>query len=609
MIESDEALRATHHKPSVCGPTEPEKPGPADTDRTKRNLSRRELVARGALLTGLLAKGGCMPPPEDGTLRSPRSLDPEPKDEAANPLRIPPARNPFNGSVTPLASASAAPLAAPAMPGNSFTSIPPLPTDPAELQGANGAASVPQLSDSVVPRPSPQGAALRLRKLVERITFGPTAAELGLAESLGYEGYLEYQLNPGAIDDSPVDQRLKDFPTLTWTQRQILEAVRRGDRAPIHEFLFSTILRAIYSRRQLHERMVEFWSDHLNIYFWKSGVPERKPVDDRDVIRAHTLGRFPQLLLASAASPAMLIYLDNAFSYAGHPNQNYAREVLELHALGLGNFTQADVEEVARCFTGWTIDFNSESATYGDFIFEPGRHDDGDKTVLGIPIPAGGGVRDGQIVIDILTLNERVAPITARFLAAKLANRFWGYRPPTELVDSAVQAYLDQDGDIRAMLRAILAERWMELAPPKFRRPFHLAVSVLRAAAAEVRNYDVLSHVIDTMGQHPFYWPPPNGYPDTLEYWSQSLLPRWDFGNWLFAGQQNLIDLDLRPFFSLQLTSQQFVDAIDHRLFFGMMSDADRSALFEFLQSNLGGEYRRREALGLAVGLMSYQTF
>ena len=185
----------------------------------------------------------------------------------------------------------------------------------------------------------------------------------------------------------------------------------------------SAILRAVYSRRQLQERMVEFWSDHFNIYAFKGQGPQFKVVDDHETIRAHALGKFRDLLGASARSAAMLGYLDNTSNRKGVPNENYARELMELHTLGVhGGYTQRDVKEVARCLTGWTTEKHWHR---GRFLFDPDAHDNGAKQVLGLTIAPGGGVTDGERVLDMLAGH----PSTARHLARKLCVHFLGDAP------------------------------------------------------------------------------------------------------------------------------------------------------------------------------------
>lgn len=444
-----------------------------------------------------------------------------------------------------------------------------------------------------------------LRRLVDRTTFGFSWTELDDAYTNGYDAFLERQLDYESIDDAELEDRLAtEFETLNESpRRHVLRAVS-GDLTMTFELLFATILRQATSRRQLYERMVEFWSDHLNIYLFKDGSEMFKPIDDRDVIRPHAMGRFSDLLKASAKSPAMLTYLDGAFSFAWSPNQNYARELMELHTIGPDGFSQTDMEQVARCFTGWTIDYDINSRTLGEFRFESYWHDYGTKNVLGQKIPNGGGVTDGERVIDILCHAPEVAPLTARFLARKLAVRFWGEDPPEGLVEETAQAYLDTGGEIRAMLRVVLSQRWMACSRPRLKRPYHLALSVLRAMPSDIQGYWSLIYLLDVMGQIPFLWAPPNGYPDAGAFWSGHILPRWRYGYSLIH-EQNEVQIDYTPFF--RNDPEEVVDTIDVYLFGGTLGRAERAELLEYLGEPPLVTIRILETIGLAIAGPAFQ--
>jgi uncharacterized protein (DUF1800 family) len=355
------------------------------------------------------------------------------------------------------------------------------------------------------------------------------------------------------------------------------------------ELQMSRILRAVYSERQLQEVMVDFWTNHFNVFAGKGADRWLLTSYDRDTIRPHTLGKFYDLLLADAQSPAMLFYLDNFQSVSpdaqpprqgrgadrlqqlmrerpitmvNNPqqqrpqqqqqrrgiNENYARELMELHTLGVdGGYTQKDVQEVARCFTGWTIIaprgagaaaqavLNGPAGEMlrtraGTFVFRPGVHDNGEKIVLGHKIPAGGGVKDGLLVLDILAHH----PSTARFIATKLARHFVSDEPPAALVDRVAQTYLKSDGDIREMLRTIFSSP--EFNSPaayraKVKRPFELAVSAVRTLGADTNGGPQFHQWIARMGQPLYGFQTPNGYADTAENWvnTGALLERMNF--------------------------------------------------------------------------------
>jgi hypothetical protein len=224
---------------------------------------------------------------------------------------------------------------------------------------------------------------------LSRMTFGPRFSERQLVSEISLAGWIEEQLAYETIDDGPLDWRIRPFDLLDFDSGTLADM---GDKlfddidpaAVVEPFKQATLLRQVYSRRQLYEIMVEFWTDHFNISVEKGDCWFLKVVDDREVIRKHALGNFRELLHASAKSPAMLMYLDNQVNIKDAPNENYAREVMELHTLSVnGGYTQNDVMELARCLTGWTI---KESFTRGEFEFNEDTHDAGSKTVLGVAI-------------------------------------------------------------------------------------------------------------------------------------------------------------------------------------------------------------------------------
>ncbi|NIA13846.1 MAG: DUF1800 family protein [Nitrospiraceae bacterium] len=446
-----------------------------------------------------------------------------------------------------------------------------------------------------------------LRRLVSRTTFGINAREAELALSLGYDGYLEYHLAHESIDDTDLDAQLAALRTLDDSPYDRVRAIQRDDDTPIREFFLATVLRAAYTRRQLYERMVEFWSDHFNIFFRSEAQEVLKPVDDLEVIRPHALGQFPELLRASAHSPAMLLYLDNTSNRAEAPNQNYARELMELHTLGVDNYTQRDIEEVSRAFTGWSAEPDRDSVSLGRFRFWPQLHDYEAKHVLGHDLLAGQGIEDGEDVLDLLCLDSEIAPITAHFLAHKIAVRFWGEEPPPALVGEIADAYLNTQGDIRAMVRAALSEDWLMQAPAKIKRPSHFTISALRVRPSLVHEIDTLGFLLHQMGHVPFHWPTPDGYPDENNYWGENLMPRWTYGTWLVA-QRGEISIDFAKFIEAP-TDADFLDLVAAYYFAGATPLAHRDALASFLAAFPNNPQRRREALALAIGSADFQWF
>jgi uncharacterized protein (DUF1800 family) len=367
------------------------------------------------------------------------------------------------------------------------------------------------------PGPWPDGGDPAWRAL-SRLTFGPRADERERAAEIGLDAWIEEQLAPERIADVEATLRVRRFDTLAMDTSMIFGV--REDTA-IRELQQAALLRAIYSRRQLYEVMVDFWSDHFSISALKGDCAWLKSIDDREVVRPHALGNFGDLLWASMRSPAMLIYLDNQENHAGNPNENYARELLELHTLGVtGGYTQRDVQEVARCLTGWTVD---DRLFRGRFRFVPDRHDDGAKTVLGQAIPAGEGERDAERVFELLMAH----PATPRFVARKLARRLVADEPPETLVAAAAATFARTRGDITSVLRTILHSAEFAAAPPKLKRPLHYVAGALRQLDAETDGGPALLDSLAAMGQPLFQWPTPDGFPDHTVAWSGALLARW----------------------------------------------------------------------------------
>ena len=360
---------------------------------------------------------------------------------------------------------------------------------------------------------------------LNRLTFGPRVEERARFAEIGLQAYIEEQLAFEAINDFDCELLLHPFKTLKMAANE-LEGISNQlfenyDREKVPtELRQATLLRQLYSKRQLYEVMVEFWSDHFNIFVEKGNCFYLKTVDDREVIRKNALGSFRDLVWASAHSPAMLVYLDNQANDKSHPNENYARELMELHTLGVdGGYTQQDVMELARCLTGWAV---KEHFWLGDFVFKEDLHDTGVKNVLGSAIqPAG--VKEAEQVIERLVKH----PSAARFIASKLTRRFIADEPPQEIVEKATQSFLNTDGDIKSVLRVILLDG-LPLAQPKYRRPANFVLSALRMLNVETDGAAIQDHLL-RMGQSYFNWPTPDGYPDYSEAWQGNLMPRWQF--------------------------------------------------------------------------------
>jgi uncharacterized protein (DUF1800 family) len=323
--------------------------------------------------------------------------------------------------------------------------------------------------------------------------------------------------------------------------RRRLEMAAGPQQLVARDLLEGKILRAVYSDRQLEAVLTDFWYNHFNVYLDKGADRYLVTAYERDVIRPHVLGKFKDLLEATAKSPAMLFYLDNWQSVgpdapmAGRGqkkgarglNENYGRELMELHTLGVdGGYTQKDVTEVARCFTGWTIQNPQRGGT---FQFNPRMHDNGEKTVLGMTIPAG-GMSDGEKVLDIVAHH----PSTARFISKKLAMRFVADNPPDALVDRMAETFRKTDGDLRAVMKAMLESKefFSEGAyRSKMKSPLELVASAVRAVNGDVHFAFPLANQVAQLGQPLYRKQEPTGYSNSSMEWMNSggLIGRMNF--------------------------------------------------------------------------------
>lgn len=384
--------------------------------------------------------------------------------------------------------------------------------------------------------------------LLSRASFGPWPGDLARVRELGQAAWLEEQLEPARIHDGLCDFRAERFESISFSAGNAYEF-----RKPVmrEELTRHTFLRAVYSRRQLFEVMVEFWSDHLNIDLNKGDCIYLKTSDDRDVIRKHALGNFRDLIRASATSPAMLVYLDgkaNKVRRGGkdQPNENYARELLELHTLGVDwGYTQTDVFEAARCLSGWTFDRKRFFAMNpSDAFFRPDWHDNGPKRILDHDIAAGGGEKDLDALIEIVANH----PSTAKFIVTKLCHRFVSDEPSTALVDQLAAVFMQSDGDIKTILRALFtAEEFLSSRGTLLKRPFKFMVSAMRALAADTYAAKGAVEPLDQMGQSLFQYPTPDGYPDEEAPWLGTLMWRWNYAIALASGEAPGVRVNLYP--------------------------------------------------------------
>lgn len=481
--------------------------------------------------------------------------------------------------------------------------------------------------------------------LLSRFTYGAKNGDVDEVVKMGLGKWFEQQLN-GSLKDEQLNELLSRFEDINLSNAEVedkyprsakvlrmaisdgsihKDSVNKGDRKEYRkqlldymqanglkpqqelyrQFINQKILRAAYTNNQLHELLTDFWFNHFNVSLTKNQCASFVPAFERDVIRPNVTGKFSNLLLSTAKSPAMLVYLDN-FSSSGTPvntddrkademgmqgmsfqrrqknkklrqldsgmlnkvkklqankkkgglNENYAREVMELHTLGVdGGYTQNDVTQAARVLTGWTLAPMGDDGGYGagmkkivekigadhlqkhgfvregDFLFVPTRHDNGEKTVLGKRFPAGGGYQEG---VELLTMLAH-HPSTAKFISEKLAARFVNDNPSPKLVAAMAKTFSKTEGDIRQVMITMVSspEFWSKAAlREKTKSPFELAISAVRGLDAEITQPYQLFTWINKMGQKMYYYQAPTGFPDRGQYWinTGSLLNRMNFG-------------------------------------------------------------------------------
>ncbi len=448
--------------------------------------------------------------------------------------------------------------------------------------------------------------------VLARTAYGPDAWTQERVATLGVDAYLEEQLHPEPIPDDVLTTRLADYGSL---QRDFVDLVADYANAPgvpLRELMRARLLRSAYSHRQLEQVLVDFWLDHFNV-FAGGGRTLSMAVGpyERDAIRPHVLGRFEDLLQAVAHSAAMLYYLDNfvsvrmGFSQSGVRqglNENYARELLELHTVGLeAGYTQRDVIDVARAFTGWMAYAPPEGARDG-FFYYAAAHDPDAKQVMGLALPAGRGIEDGLEVVAYLAAH----PSTARRMCTALVVRFVSESAPSRLVDECAQVFRASGGDLEDVMHTILFSR--EFRDPihrdtKVKRPLVFVASLLRATGAEPGD-DTLDRLLDDLtrlGEAPYFAHPPSGYPDVSSHWTGggALLAR--FG---LVARITDADESLRVDWGVTSGSAaEIVDALADHLLGAAPADATRSAIIARVEElgAVSDSLRVREAAALLL--------
>src|SRR5437016_5588769 len=519
---------------------------------------------------------------------------------------------------------------------------------------------------------TPQDSALHA---MNRLAYGPRPGDVPRVAAEGVIRWIDRQLSPDGIDDDRLAQRERRFDILrydrgdlaamytaaqrerrerklaagadTMADKDAASPIAQRGRRLASEFADLAVVRAALSERQLYEVMVDFWANHFNVYFAKGADRFLTPDYIEHTIRPHAMGRFEDLLIATAQSPAMLVYLDNWESVApgatppramrlqARPlfgrrpalfppprdrvpmdslrprapkgiNENYARELLELHTLGVdGGYDQHDVIEVARIFTGWSIRRPQQG---GDFEFHDWAHDTGDKQVLGLEFERGQGMDEGIRLLKLLANH----PATMHHLSRQLCQRFVNDDPPDGCVDDAVAAWQRTHGDIREVLRAIFhgPDFWAAAnVRAKVKTPLEFVVSAARAVAADPDTTPRLAQVVARLGEPLYLHVAPDGYPEREDAWvnSGSLLDRMNAAVALAAGRLPGAAVALDSVAPDTVDVQHLIAAIDDGILGGTMSQNTKRVISEQLSDVKDPVQARALAIGLAIGGPEFQ--
>ncbi len=420
---------------------------------------------------------------------------------------------------------------------------------------------------------------------LNRLGFGPRPGDVEAILDRGIESYIDGQLDPKPDADlearlAPLNSTLK----LTTTQVLVAYANSGNQTASIQAYLDNLynakLIRSVHSKNQLEEALADFWFNHFNVNINDNFVRYSIQSYERDAIRPNAMGKFETLLRATAEHPAMLYYLDNYLSQAGRTvngvlinglNENYGREILELHTVGVdAGYTQTDVYEAARAFTGWGID---NLARGGNFLYTAARHDTGSKSVFGLQLAAGGGKDDGDRVIKYLATHPR----TARFISTKLARRFAADDPPASLVDRMTETWIASEGDIKEVMKAMIgsSEFWAEAFSTKGKpkTPFQYVASSIRAIGGEVASAtrSVVGY-LSQMGEPLYQCIPPTGYTDRGLEWlnPSSQVYRMNFALDLAQGLINGVTVNVRNYaVGADMTNPQSVAKAANHVVYG----------------------------------------
>lgn len=463
-------------------------------------------------------------------------------------------------------------------------------------EAATSAASTPVMARASIATHDP------VLHLARRATYGPTPSLLASMRKQGRTKWLEDQLNPGRIDDSYCNKLIAQrFPRLKWS---ISQAYNNSDVSwdLMSDLGKAHLARAVWSKRQLFELMVDFWSNHLNVTNFADNVGINRHDYDRNVIRKHALGRFDEMLQASALHPAMLYYLNNAESTKDNPNENYGRELLELHTVGVdAGYSENDMRNSVMIMTGFTVNWET-----GLFTYEPWIHYRGKVKVLGFH--DDNKAENGKAMALRYLRYLAHHPQTAQHIARKLCLRFVSDDPPQSLVNALARTYLAHNTEIKPVLRKLFTSSvFAKSVGKKTRRPFEDLAATLRILSYRpdktgTDGIQGLYWMCSDLGHAPLTWAMPNGYPDDAASWQSAgnTLERWNDHMSLAAHwwPSSLVQPPLRQLLPKQLpkTYGKFVDSLSQRLVFRTLADDHRKAVLTFLDKKATDQLTKDDA-------------
>jgi uncharacterized protein (DUF1800 family) len=436
------------------------------------------------------------------------------------------------------------------------------------------------------------------KRLLRRISYGPTQSDLNEIESLGYDAYLDRQINYSSIDDSACESLIQTaVPNASMTLNQINQLSQGNSYIGSEAAVAAMIIRSVKSKRQLYQRMVEFYQDHFHVM---SGTHFGVWLHyQREVIWANAMGSFKDILKASANHGLMMLYLDNRLSTANNLNVNYAREIMELHTLGVnGGYTEEDIYQLADILTGWAVEQDNTNLNYGEFRYNDSVHAQGTRTVMGQTF-AQQGKAQGDAVIDWLASH----PSTIKFMADKLCMWFLG-RPASPQILVQISAVWGTDGNIPAVLRVILDSANIAQIQPIFKRPFHLIVGALRQSESNLTSAYWVREYLKESGHSIGSWVQPDGFPNGFSYWSGGMVKRFKLMTHFAKGRmQNAPTIDVSGMDAM--SDGERMAFINNAFFLGELPVSDQIWIRRYMKGNKN----HKQAIAIALCSPSYQWF